>query len=257
MVKAADFVARVEQIAAEEPRYQHGHDGSDGYCDCIGLIIGAIRRAGGQWRGMHGSNYAARQEVTKLSRIAGSSELSVGEVVFKAYEPGQGGYNLPSRYNRGGEYYNGDLLDYYHVGVVVSNYPLRIRHMTTPKPKMDTSIGKWSYHGKLKKVDYAGGGGGEKVEYKAKVIGGALNMREQPQKSAERLCQIPDGSIITVTDEALEWAKTSFNGRDGWVMKAYLEPVKDPEPDPDAITVSRKVLEAIYDTLGDMLGLRG
>lgn len=95
------------------------------------------------------------------------------------------------------------------------------------------------------------------MEYKAKVIGGALNMREQPQKSAERVCQIPDGSIITVTDEALEWAKTSYSGRDGWVMKQYLEPVQDPEPDPDSITVSRKELEKIYDALGDMLGLRG
>lgn len=257
MIQVADFIAAAEQIAAEEPAYQHGHDGHDGFCDCIGLIIGAIRRAGGQWRGMHGSNYAARSEVVKLQKIAGSSELSVGEVVFKAYEPNMGGYNLPSRYDPGGADYNGDLRDYYHVGVVVSTYPLRIRHMTSPRPKMDTSIGKWAYHGKLKKVDYSGGGGGGKVEYKAKVIGGALNMREQPQKSAERVCQIPDGSIITVTDEALEWAKTSYSGRDGWVMKQYLEPVQDPEPDPDSITVSRKELEKIYDALGDMLGLRG
>lgn len=258
MVQVRDFLTRIEQIAAEEPRYQHGHDGSDGLCDCIGLIIGAIRRAGGQWRGLHGSNYAARSEIRNLRPIKSAGQLRPGEAVFKMYKPGTGGYNLPGRYDPGGSSYNGDLNDYYHVGVVVSVNPLRIRHMTTPKPKMDTSIGKWSYHGKLKKIDYAGGGGGGgKVEYKAKVVGGALNMREQPQKSAERLCQIPDGTIITVTDEALEWAKTSYSGNDGWVMKAYLEPVKDPQPDPDTVTVDRKVLEAIYDTLGDMLGLRG
>ncbi|MBQ9632239.1 MAG: hypothetical protein IJV04_04895, partial [Lachnospiraceae bacterium] len=63
MISVTDFLARVEQIAAEEPGYQLGHSGDDNQCDCIGLIIGAIRRAGGQWRGIHGSNYAARNEL--------------------------------------------------------------------------------------------------------------------------------------------------------------------------------------------------
>ena len=137
------FVAKTEEIAAEEPAYRHGGSGTDGTCDCIGIIIGAIRRAGGQWRGIHGCNYAARTEMKNLDRIVSTGDLIVGEVVYRVYEPGQGGYNLPERYGPGGQSYTGDLRDYYHVGIVESVHPLRIRHMTKPKPKMDTSIDKY------------------------------------------------------------------------------------------------------------------
>lgn len=51
-----EFLTNVRRIQAADPRYRLGRDGSDGYCDCIGLVIGAIRRSGGQWRGIHGTN---------------------------------------------------------------------------------------------------------------------------------------------------------------------------------------------------------
>ena len=57
-------------------------DGSDGYCDCIGLIIGAIRRMGLKWTGIHGSNWAARKEVEKLEKINSVNDLSVGDLVL-------------------------------------------------------------------------------------------------------------------------------------------------------------------------------
>ena len=93
-VDVKKFLTRVEEIAAEGPGYQHGHSGDDHLCDCIGLIIGAIRRAGGQWRGTHGTNYAARQEMKYLRKIENTGDLKAGEVVYKAYEPGVGGYDL-------------------------------------------------------------------------------------------------------------------------------------------------------------------
>ena len=79
-VDVKKFLTRVEEIAAEGPGYQHGHSGDDHLCDCIGLVIGAIRRAGGQWRGLHGSNYAARKELTgKPQKIVGTGDLQPGE----------------------------------------------------------------------------------------------------------------------------------------------------------------------------------
>ena len=253
VISSAKFVAVVEAISNDEPRYEQGHDGSDGFCDCIGLIIGAIRRAGGQWRGLHGSNYAARREMTTLSPIWSVDELTVGEVVYKHYIPGQGGYALPKRYEKGGEYYNGDLNDYYHVGIVISVSPLRIRHMTTPKPKIDKDLGKWSHHGKLSKIEY-GGGGGQMEPYQARVVGGKLNFREQPNKNADRICQIPEGTILNVTDEAQEWAMTSYNGQTGWVLGTYLEKTG---MDSDTVVVNRKDLEHIFDLIADLLGKRG
>ena len=145
-VNVLDFIARAMEIYNESPGDEHGHCGNDGLCDCIGLVIGAIRRAGGQWHGMHGSNYAARNEMVSLEKIVHSGTLVPGEVVYKAKSPDDSGYDLPDRYKTGT-----DLRDYYHVGVVVSATPLRICHMTTPKPKIDTTIGKWAWHGRLKK----------------------------------------------------------------------------------------------------------
>lgn len=40
-VNRESFLRNVDEIAAEEPSYQLGHDGSDGECDCIGLLLAA------------------------------------------------------------------------------------------------------------------------------------------------------------------------------------------------------------------------
>ena len=62
-----EFLTNVRRIQAADPRYRLGRDGSDGYCDCIGLVIGAIRRSGGQWRGIHGTNWTADRKSTRLN----------------------------------------------------------------------------------------------------------------------------------------------------------------------------------------------
>ena len=142
LITINEFLAAVEEIAAENPRYRKGGSGFDGSCDCIGLIIGALQRCGGKWTGIHGSNWAARNAVNGLKRIVSNADLETGELVFKAKGPGAKGYDLPSRYKG-----DKDLNDYYHVGIVLSVYPLRIRHMTTPATKVDTKLGAWSHHG--------------------------------------------------------------------------------------------------------------
>jgi hypothetical protein len=40
-VTQESFLCNVDKIAAEDPDYQLGHDGSDGKCDCIGLLLAA------------------------------------------------------------------------------------------------------------------------------------------------------------------------------------------------------------------------
>ena len=151
-IPVSTFLERVEEIAREKPRYRKCGSGKDGTYDCIGLIIGALRRAGATWTGIHGSNYAARKETTDLREIRSASELQPGELVFKHTRPGQKSYDLPARYRKGGSDYNGDLLDYYHVGIVLSASPLRICHVTGTGAELDTSLGKWSHHGWCKKV---------------------------------------------------------------------------------------------------------
>ena len=256
-IPVREFLAKAEAIAAEEPAYQSGHDGHDGFCDCVGLIIGAIRRAGGQWRGLHGSNYAARSELReKIQPIVGTGELLPGDVVFKAYEPGQGGYNLPKRYEPGGESYNGDLRDYYHIGIVESVYPLRIRHMTTPKAKMDTSIGKWGWHGQLKKISYSGG---EKKMEKVIISGGNPNepirLRKAASTGSAILAEMPQGSEAELIEGGGAWNQIVYSGITGYVMSVFVHRKEDPAG--ETITVSKVELEKIYNMIGDMLGMRG
>ena len=96
-IKLAAFLEQFETICALKPSYRSGGSGTNGTCDCIGLIIGAVRRAGGGWNGIHGSNYAARKQMTDFAEIK-SADLFVGEIVYKARKPGDSSYNLPDRW---------------------------------------------------------------------------------------------------------------------------------------------------------------
>ena len=227
------FLAKVEEIIAQGQSYEKGKDGSHGECDCIGLIIGAIRRAGGQWRGIHGSNYAIRQEVDAYSKIEGKNSLTPGEVVFKRLEPGANKYDLKPRYEPGGAYYNGDVGDYYHIGVVLSVSPLRIRHMTSPKAKIDTDLGAWSYHGWLKKVARAESEIKERegiaMETKAKIVptstskGDTVNLREKASRDARVVVRVPFYAEITVLQDFGQWCQIKWNNKTGYVMSDFVE----------------------------------
>ncbi len=238
MVDKGAFLVKVEEIAAEEPSYRSGGSGTDGTCDCIGLIIGAIRRAGGSWTGTHGSNYSARSEMVDLLRANGAVDLSVGEVVYKAHEPGESGYKLPAKYRTGGRSYNGDLRDYYHVGVVESVSPLRIRHMTTPKPKLDTKLGKWAWHGKLMKINYGSDGedsggkpsgdeedhgmqaatvwsaNGGKVKLRASKVTGTAGYRLYDE--------LPVGTAVEVVARGDQWTQVNYGRRKGWYIQTVF-----------------------------------
>ncbi len=142
-----DFISAVLEIEDEKPVYKLGGDGSRGRCDCIGLVIGALRRRGGRWSGIHGSNWAARHEVVGL-RPANDS-LRRGDIVFKAHKPSEPGYALPARYGA-----SKDQRDYYHAGVVYSTAPLVIIHCTGPGVIRDTRQGAWAWCAELKGVSY-------------------------------------------------------------------------------------------------------
>lgn len=140
-----EFLSNVRRIQASDPRYRLGRDGSDGYCDCIGLVIGAIRRSGGRWTGIHGTNWTARNAMQSLLPLQSAGQLRRGELVFRAHEPGDKGYALPSRYAG-----DSNRRDYYHVGVVMQTSPLRILHCSGGGVQTDTSTKRWQFHGMLR-----------------------------------------------------------------------------------------------------------
>lgn len=252
-VSKTAFLAAVESIAAEKPSYQLGHDGSDGKCDCIGLLIGGIRRAGGTWSGTHGSNYAARNEVEYLLPIESAEECSVGEVVFKAAMPGGPNYNLPSRYSG-----DPNQRDYYHAGVVTSVSPLEITHCTGPGIVRDTRLGKWTHRGWLSKVSREGENAMPDTNTTATVTatsGSNVNMRAGTSTGAALVDRVPVGDTVTVLEYGDAWCRVSYNGKTGWMMRRYLAFPSDAatETDAPAGTVSIQLPRALAEQLLQVL----
>ena len=260
MVTMESFLRGVDAIAEEKPTYRLGHDGSDGTCDCIGLIIGAIRRAGGTWNGTHGSNWAARNAMDTLHAVADPGDLQVGQAVFKAAEPGQSGYNLPDRYKR-----DADTRDYYHVGVVRSVAPLDIVHCTGPGIVHDKKLGKWNYAGWLAMVNR--GNVKEDARMHTAIVtaesGSTVNLRKTPEGAL--LDRVPVGSAAQVLDTLYGWARVTVAGKTGWMDKRYLqmqEGVEDASGDAgdssevDTVTVvlPREAAEKLLSALGGVLG---
>ena len=223
------FLAKILVIFNLNPKRREPGDGSDGYCDCIGLIIGAIRRMGLKWTGIHGSNWAARKEVEKLEKINSVNDLSVGDLVLKGCDQNTKGWALPSRYRKGGKYYNGDLTDYYHAGAVESVNPLRIRHMSS-KMTTDTKLGKWAYHGQLvilkraaesvvpEPVPTAGS-----LAVVVAESGSTVNLRRSPSLKGALIDRVPLGTTVEITDPGEEWATIIYKNKKGYMMAKFLD----------------------------------
>ena len=211
ILTVSDFIKHVNAILSERPTYRLGGSGTDGTCDCIGLIIGAVRRSGGAWTGTHGSNYAARYEMTDIGPIGA---LTVGMAVYKAKEPGHAGYDLPSKYRSGT-----DQRDYSHVGVVLSVSPLKIGHVSGPGALIDTKQGSLEIWRRLTKVDY-----GEAVKMAtAKVTaqsGSTVNIRDKPNGAL--VARVPVGDVVAVIEAGPAWSKVAWDRYEGYIQVQYL-----------------------------------
>ncbi len=246
MIKLEKFLECVRENVSRIHSYELGCDGSDGKCDCIGLIIGALALAGFRWPGVHGCNWAARNAMDVLEPIGSAGEAFLGEILYKAREPGEAGYALPDRYKDGE-----DLRDYYHVGVVTSVDPLCVTHCTNVEggAKYDTALGAWRWGGKLKYVDYEEGSGD--AGYWAVVTaesGKTVNLRAKPDKKSTIIARAPLGTRVraAVYDPDPAWRRVEFGGKTGYMMAEYLRPADE---DGETVAVPRDALQAWADAL--------
>lgn len=235
------FVAGVLENAARVKEYCLGMDGANGRCDCIGLIMGGIRLAGGQWKGTHGSNYAARQEMQSLEKVTSARQLQPGQMVFKARCPGETGYALPAAYRAGV-----DLNDYYHVGMVESAVPLQIVHCTSVPGgiRRDTSLGNWQYAGLWKGIE-------PETVCKYRVVGGRLNMRTGPGSHYPVSASLPDGAVVEgrPVDGNAAWLCVSWQGKKGYCMSRYLAPADADEQPLEKLSALLQQAQALVSQL--------
>lgn len=255
MIPLETFLRCVRENAERIHGYELGHDGSDGESDCIGLIIGALGLAGFRWPGTHGSNWAARNAMSTLEYIEMPVDVFLGEIVYKAREPGESGYDLPSSYAN-----SPDKRDYYHVGVVTSVDPLIITHCTSVNGDggifQDEKIGKWHWGGKLKYVDYSG----EEPAFEpfpAVVFarsGKTVHLRKTPSKSAKILYSVKIGETVSVIGEYdKDWSKVEYKGIQGYMMNDFL--VSGGQDENDPVTVDRAKLRELQACLIDALSV--
>ena len=247
MISLDRFLSCVRENASRIHGYESGHDGSDGKSDCIGLIIGALKLAGVKWPGIHGSNWAVRNDMETFGYIASAGEMFLGEIVYKAREPGDAKYDLPERYKN-----SGDLRDYYHVGVVTCIDPLCITHCTSVEGgiQRDSKQGAWKYGGKLKYVDYEEGGGDMHESYTAIVMadsGSTVNLRSQPNAKSTILAKVPIGTEVSVTDYDPDpnWMNVETGGKTGYMMAKFLRPASaaDDRTEAETVTIQKGLLE--------------
>lgn len=232
------YIKYINQIYEEQPIYKRGHDGSDGYCDCIGMIKGAIRRGGETPTGLKGTNYAARYTIKDFREITSVSQLRVGDVVLKYRNPGSKYYDLPDEYKEGGCNYNGDLRDYSHIGTVTHINPLEITHMTDPTAKKDDKIGNWKCVGTLPQVSGESPIPPIPVTLTATVYaakGSTVNLRQKPSTSSKLVERVPIGSVVEIRDKEPDWCQVVYTDDTGakwygWMMTEFLI-FEDPSTD--------------------------
>lgn len=247
------FLAGVARIADARPVYREGGSGKDGTCDCIGLIIGALDKK----YAMHSTNYFVRYQMRSVDALLDEGQLHPGSIVYKSRRDTS---NLNVRYQAGGRYYTGDLLDYYHVGVVTKIDPLEITHCTSSGNvngiTTDSSIRAWSHFGDLLDVDYDQEEAVQMAQYRAAVTaksGKTVKMRKRPDPVADVLDKIPLGQTVDVLEHADGWAKIRWGEKTGYMMAEFLQKldfeVVETTGEGVTITISKDAAKAFFEAL--------
>lgn len=239
MIGADELLARVGEIASERPRYRTGGTGADGSCDCVGLIMGAMYRAGRARYDMHSSNYFARYQTEELRELGSAEDCFPGMVVYKRRDDEA---QLNARYLPGGRYWTGDRRDYYHVGVVTGVGPLAITHCTSgggaDGVAVDGKLGKWCCGGRLGGVAYTNTleGAMEMAQF-AKIVsedGNPVRLRsgQSTKDLSNVLVKLPVDTVVRVQAASGAWSRVecSYGGQaySGFVMAKFLEPTDEP-----------------------------
>lgn len=245
MITPGQLVRGVNSIYVEGPEYRTGGDGSDGTCDCIGMIRGGSEREGvTDIKNFRGTNQAARKTILDMQPIGSVKGLNLADVVLKTRDKDDKDMPLPDRYRKGGSDYDerwGET-NFTHIGTVTGLDPLEITHMTSPTAKIDTKLGNWKYKGRLPWVSQEGSvvdpdvePGIEWATVQAKS-GSTVKMRANPTTSCRLYWDVPVGSQVMVVErDAVKdskgkvWSLIVWAGQGGYMMSEFLMFEGDPK----------------------------
>lgn len=227
MITKNEIILLFNRMLEERWSYEWGA-AKEGCVDCSGAFVYAYKQEG--LSVYHGSNRMARVEVEELLPV---SQARPGMIAFKKREPGEEGYNLPDEYLPSGSHYNGDLADYYHVGLVDEDPAYVLNAQSTKTGFVRSKITEnWDAVGYGKQIDYNGEDAGvvdppvivPEIQ-RATVISankGPVKMRSKPSTDNRLYENVPYGTVVSVLEYGAEWSKIVFNGKEGYMMSSFL-----------------------------------
>lgn len=215
------LIAIFKTMYDEHWKYTWGH-AARGDVDCSGAYVYAYRQFGLSI--YHGSNAIARQYIVKLLPV---SEAKPGMAAFKYRKPGQKGYDLPAKYQPGGAAYNGDLNDYYHIGLVDETGKYVYNAQSPDAGFGRSAVSKWGYVAYLKAVDYGDepdDGGKQTMEtmYVTAKSGSTVRVREKPSKDSRVLTELRIGTEVKAGADIGGWREIIFGDSGGYMMSEFL-----------------------------------
>lgn len=193
-----------------------------GEVDCSGAFVWAFKQHGVSI--YHGSNRMARVETVALIPI-NVANIVPGMAAFKHRSPGESGYDLPSSYEKGGNYYNGDLSDYYHVGLVDTNTSQVLNAQSTATGFVSSPISQgWSHVALLKQVDYGTDAPADVSTATVYAANGLpVKLRQTASTSLPYLNKVPVGAKVTLRGQDNGgWTPVTYNGQNGYMMSQFL-----------------------------------
>lgn len=200
--------------------------------DCSGLFSWAFNSLGGYM--YHGSNTMWDKYSINKGKLISSGKRSDGQEL----KPGSAVYR------------NATGNDRTHVGLYVGNGEV-IEAKGTAYGVVKSKVKGWDEWSELKGVNYDG----EVViviEY-AKVIGGSLNLRSEPNTGSNKLTSIPEGKTVAIIEKtSKDWWKIQYNNYTGYAMNKYLSPERD---NPSTITLDKTTAMSFYNALKVALGV--
>lgn len=226
--------------------WKYGADTKTGTVDCSGAFVWSYQNNGHNI--YHGSNRIAREEVEKIYPI-GSVKIVPGMAAFKHKNQTDNGYALPSVYKSGGSHYNGDLNDYYHIGLIDNDTSQVLNAQSTATGFVSSDIRNgWSHVGYLKQVDYGDNkqigldktlvDNDEDASPSSGVItaivtaesGSTVKMRATASTTERMWWPVPIGSDVLVTGaEKGGWTPIAWGGHRGYMMSVFLTKQKNEE----------------------------
>ena len=229
-IPVASMLADFRLMRSEHWAYRLGA-AQRGEVDCSGAFVWAYAQHGVSI--YHGSNRMARVEIVALIPI-NVANIVPGMAAFKHRTPDETGYDLPSAYKQGGAYFNGDLNDYYHVGLVDTDTSQVLNARSTADGFVLSPISQgWSHVALLRQVDYSGDtsvpdvpAAGTATVYAANGL--PVKLRRTASTALPYLDQVPVGATVTLRGPDQDgWTPVTYNGQDGYMMSRFLTQAGD------------------------------